>query len=111
MLEKLPLMALSVASCVVTYLVQASSRTVSEKLSGLARVQAVVFGYVHYLAMLAWPFNLTMRYARDQQVHLAATILCGVALTGVSAGVLFLCHAQVTRACRLVLVFGDDCAR
>ncbi len=62
--EKLPLLALSAASCVVTYLAQAGSGTVAP-LRGVplaARISNACVSYAVYLAKTVWPSSLAVFY-------------------------------------------------
>ncbi len=92
--EKLPLFALSAASCATTYFVQRAAGAVTESISPMIRVQTVVLGYGRYLAMLFWPFGLAAPYPRDRHVYLTATLLCGLAVAAISAGVLIWCRTR-----------------
>jgi tetratricopeptide (TPR) repeat protein len=92
--EKLPLLALSVASCLVTYLVQRSAGAVTESVSALMRVQTVALAYVRYLTDLFWPFGLAIPYPRDVEFYTAATWLSCVLLAVVTAAVLVFCRKQ-----------------
>jgi protein O-mannosyl-transferase len=67
LLEKLPLLALSVASAVVTVAVQKSGGAVAslETFSFSARVANALLSYVRYLRMLFWPGNLMVEYDYD----------------------------------------------
>ena len=63
-LEKLPLFALSAASCVVTFVVQKRGGAVSsfEYVSTGLRLANGVAAYAHYLAKTLWPGDLTLLY-------------------------------------------------
>ena len=100
LLEKVPLVALSAASCVATYLVQRSAGAVVQTVAPEIRVQTVVLSYARYLAMLVWPFRLATPYTRDREIYETATVLCGLALAAITAAVLLLCR----RRWRYVLV-------
>ncbi len=93
-LEKLPLLALSVASCVATYLVQRSVGAVTETIAPMIRVQTILLAYGRYLAKLIWPFGLAAPYPRDRDVYAAATLLSGLALAAVSAAALICCRQR-----------------
>jgi tetratricopeptide (TPR) repeat protein len=63
--EKLPLLAISVASCVVTFVAQQRGGSVSdlETLSSGSRVANALVAYASYLAMTVWPLNLAPMYS------------------------------------------------
>ncbi len=86
-LEKLPFLALSAASCVITFRVQQSGGAVLD-VSNLpigGRVANALMSYVRYLGKLAWPENLAALYLRKApwpawQVVLAALVLAAVSV-------------------------------
>jgi protein O-mannosyl-transferase len=88
-LEKLPLMALSAASCVVTFLVQSSSGAISENVPLGTRCQTALEAYSGYLAKAIWPINLAAPYPLQAQISVGATIAEAAALTLITAGVMF----------------------
>ena len=77
LLEKLPLFLLSAASCVVTYLVQSASGVVSVREPWGMRLQTALTAYVGYLVKMAWPFDLAVRYPRQREPAVLATVACG----------------------------------
>jgi protein O-mannosyl-transferase len=93
-LEKLPLLALSAASCMATYLVQRSVGAVMETVSPIIRAQTIVLGYARYLAAFVWPFNLAVPYPRDREIYTLATVGCGLALAIVSIAALLCCRKR-----------------
>ena len=93
-MEKLPLAALSAASCAATYIVQRSTGAVTETIEPAIRLQTIVLGYVRYLAMLVWPFHLTMRYPRDYATDVPKTVICLAALVAVTAITLISCRGR-----------------
>jgi protein O-mannosyl-transferase len=86
LVEKLPLMVLAAASCVVTYSVQASAGAMSEVVTPIIRVQTAVLAYVRYLAMMIWPFGLSVTYPRDREPMVAAIAFCGLLLAAITWG-------------------------
>lgn len=64
LVEKLPLFALSVASCVVTVIVQREGGAVSslERVPLGLRLANAVAAYAHYLSKTIWPSDLTLLY-------------------------------------------------
>jgi tetratricopeptide (TPR) repeat protein len=93
-LEKLPLFALSGVSCTITYVVQRLAGAMEISVSLPMRVQTVVLGYGRYLAMLVWPFDLTVAYPRDLQFYAVAVLLMVAVLCAVSAAVLIFCRQR-----------------
>jgi tetratricopeptide (TPR) repeat protein len=61
-LEKIPFLALSVASCVITFLVQRKGGAVSTTISFGARAANAVVSYVHYVLDMFWPNHLSVLY-------------------------------------------------
>src|SRR5207253_8882577 len=62
--EKLPLLAVSVASSAVTYVAQAHGGAVAwqESLPLLVRIENALVSYVRYLVMTSWPAGLAVGY-------------------------------------------------
>jgi hypothetical protein len=60
--EKLPFLALSAASCVITFLVQRKGGAVSTTISFGARAANAVVSYVHYILDMFWPNRLSVLY-------------------------------------------------
>jgi tetratricopeptide (TPR) repeat protein len=62
--EKLPLLLLCLASCVVTFIAQKSGGSVAglTQLSLGARLQNAIVAYASYLGLAAWPWRLTVYY-------------------------------------------------
>jgi tetratricopeptide (TPR) repeat protein len=61
-IEKLPFLALSAASCVVTFLVQRKGGAVSTTILFGARAANAVVSYVHYIFDMFWPNHLSVLY-------------------------------------------------
>ena len=78
LLEKLPLLALSAASCVVTYWVQSGTGAVSDLEPWGMRVQTALTAYVGYLMKMVWPFGLATPYPRLREPAVLTTIGCGL---------------------------------
>ncbi len=90
LLEKLPLLALSAASCAITYWVQSSSRAVSDLEPWGMRLQTALTAYAGYLIKMVWPFGLAVAYPRVREPESPAAVACGLALTAVAAAVILL---------------------
>jgi tetratricopeptide (TPR) repeat protein len=82
LLEKVPFLLLSAASCVVTFQVQQSGGAVLDvnNLPVAARVANALMSYVRYLGKMAWPEHLAALYLRKApwpawEVGLAAMVL------------------------------------
>jgi tetratricopeptide (TPR) repeat protein len=80
LLEKLPLLALSVAVCVKTYLSQIGAMSLlGDKATFSARLSNALVGYVNYLGMTFWPRPLAVLYPfvddRPPWQPLAAAVL------------------------------------
>jgi protein O-mannosyl-transferase len=87
--EKLPLVVLSVASCVVTMIVQSlgnavvplQSHSIGARAGEIsARFAAVAQDYCAYLWKLALPMNLAPIYPRPKTVDYIPAALCGIGL-------------------------------
>src|SRR5262249_7473675 len=86
-LEKFPFLALSAASCVVTYLAQKKAGAVVETIPFLDRLQTALVSVADYLAKFFRPFNLAIAYPRPAHqpiVAVAAATLLLLVITGVA---------------------------
>ena len=88
-MEKLPLIALSAASCVATYLVQSSHGAVTDVVPWDMRVQTTLTAYVAYLIKMVWPFGLAVPYPRSREPAALAAVACGLALVVITLAVLY----------------------
>jgi tetratricopeptide (TPR) repeat protein len=86
MVEKLPLLALSAASCVVTVFAQSGAIQSTDVVSLPLRVGNALVACMIYLGQMVWPAGLALLYPYPQQglpaweVALAATLLAAVSL-------------------------------
>ena len=88
LLEKLPLVALSAASSVVTLYAQKMSMATREALPLLQRVGNAIYSYVMYLWKTVWPVHLAAFYPHEGDRLAAWRIgLCLIVLVVVSAAV------------------------
>jgi tetratricopeptide (TPR) repeat protein len=60
--EKIPFLILAAASCLVTFIVQAQSRSVKFFLPLSLRLENAIVSYVSYLEKTVWPFGLSIFY-------------------------------------------------
>ena len=85
LLEKAPFFALSLASCIVTFLVQRKGGAVSTSISLGARLANAVVAYVRYLGDCFWPRRLSVLYPHPGhwpawEVAAAATVLLTISV-------------------------------
>ena len=91
LLEKLPLLGLAVASCVVTIFAQHEAIQSSEKFSLPLRVGNAAISYVAYLGQMFWPSGLAVLYPfAPGDVGVSKVVLSLVLLAGISGGVFVL---------------------
>lgn len=82
--EKIPLFALSIVSCVVTFLLQEHSTGSIAQLPFTWRIENAVVSYVTYIWQMLWPANLAVFYPHPEnqlaiwQVCLAAAFLIAI---------------------------------
>ncbi len=90
LLEKLPLIALSIGASVVTYLVQRRGGAVLsiEQIPLASRIANAVISYVVYLVKFIWPTNLAVFYPHPIQLPAWQIIAASLALAGITALVL-----------------------
>ncbi len=83
--EKVPLLGLSAASCVITYIAQKTGDTVQtiEVFSFSARIANSLFSYAEYLLKTVWPINLAVIYPHPASYG-AGIPLWGVAGAGIA---------------------------
>ncbi|MGP8200264.1 MAG: tetratricopeptide repeat protein [Limisphaerales bacterium] len=85
-LEKLPLLALSAASCVITFLAQTGAILSTEKLPLPLRFGNALVTSMGYLGQMVWPAGLALLYPYPQkgqpgwEVALAGTLLAGLSV-------------------------------
>src|SRR6267142_6183352 len=88
-LEKIPFLALSVASCVITFLVQRKGGAVSTTISFGARAANAVVSYVHYVLDMFWPNHLSVLYPHPGTWPILQVVASAIFLIVVTAAVLF----------------------
>lgn len=82
LLEKVPLLLLAAAVCVVTFLVQASARQTTELLPLATRVGNAAVSYATYLSQSFWPVNLAVFYPYPTEGVAAMRILPALLVLG-----------------------------
>ena len=93
-LEKLPFLALSLASCVVTFLAQKKGGAVSAVLPLDARLGNAIISYVRYLAKTLWPAKLSVLYIHPGHWPLFEVIAAAGFLALSSAAVVLLARRR-----------------
>jgi Tfp pilus assembly protein PilF len=89
LVEKIPLIALSAVSSLVTFLAQRGALGWTEQLPILARISNALLSYVVYLRQMFWPANLAVFYLHPEnrvassEIILAATVLIGITITAI----------------------------
>jgi tetratricopeptide (TPR) repeat protein len=82
LVEKIPFLALSAASCVITYLAQASGGAIQagEEYPLAARLANVPLNYMAYLRRTVWPANLAVIYPYPREAPPAWHVVTATAL-------------------------------
>jgi tetratricopeptide (TPR) repeat protein len=90
--EKLPLLALTVALSVLTYRAQAEQGAVmgSGASPPAVRLANVAIGYLTYLAKTAWPSGLAVYYPYPKELRLPAASVAAALLVALTAGAVVL---------------------
>lgn len=85
--EKVPLLGLSIASSVITFIVQDVSGAVAttEKVPLAGRLANATWAYVAYLVTTVWPRGLTFFYPYDPKLPLATVAGAAAALVALTA--------------------------
>jgi tetratricopeptide (TPR) repeat protein len=88
-LEKLPLLAMSAASSVVTFKAQQAGGAIAgvDTLPVAQRLANAIDAYVGYLTKAFWPADLAVLYPLPNQISVAKTALAALALVGITTGV------------------------
>ena len=85
-LEKIPLIALSAASSIITFLVQKGAVGQTEELPILERINNAVVSYVLYIWQMLWPVNLAVFYPHpENRIPLWEIVSCLVLLVCATA--------------------------
>jgi protein O-mannosyl-transferase len=93
--EKLPLVALSVVSSVVTFAAQRGAVGWTEQLPVLARINNAVVTYAAYMWQMLWPVKLAVFYPHpESRLPLWEIILCLLLLIGITAAAVVLRKAR-----------------
>jgi hypothetical protein len=88
-LEKLPLLALSLASCLVTLFAQRDALIPVARISLPLRVGNAVISYRDYLSQMFWPADLAIFYPWEAaRISVASILFSAILLLGISAFVL-----------------------
>jgi protein O-mannosyl-transferase len=86
LVEKIPLIALSAVSSVVTFLAQRGAIGWTEQLPMLPRVNNALVSYVIYVRQMFWPANLAVFYPHPEnrlspwEISLALAVLIGITM-------------------------------
>ena len=100
-LEKLPLLMLSVLSCVVTYIVQQGAMVSIEHVSFGPRIANALLAYVHYLGKMVWPLNLALPYPFKFSPDAGHILLSIALLVSITSAAIW-----AWRSCRPYLTVG-----
>jgi tetratricopeptide (TPR) repeat protein len=85
-LEKSPLFALSLASCLITVFAQKHALQAVTRISLPSRVGNAVVAYKDYLLQMLWPSNLAIFYPWEAaRITIASILLSAILLLGISA--------------------------
>ena len=85
LVEKLPLLALSLSSSVVTYRAQVSQERLTNMVPLSVRTLNALLSLVRYLKKTAFPVNLSAHYPYPLPIRLVEALLCAVALVACTA--------------------------
>jgi protein O-mannosyl-transferase len=96
LLEKIPLLALSVLSSIATFVAQKSGGAVMalEVLPLSNRIENALLSYVAYLGKLIWPVNLFMYYPHPPSLPVWQIAACAALLLAITAGAVLALRAR-----------------
>jgi tetratricopeptide (TPR) repeat protein len=88
--EKLPFLALAALSCALTYWAQHGGGAVAslDTVPLAMRIANALLSYVGYIGKTLWPVRLAVFYPMPARFAVAAVLLAGVGLAGITAAVL-----------------------
>jgi tetratricopeptide (TPR) repeat protein len=88
---KIPLMALSVVSSVITFLIQKGAVGRTEELPILERINNAIVSYVLYIWQMLWPMNLAVFYPHpENRLPLWEIVLCLLFLLSITVAAIAL---------------------
>ena len=84
--EKIPFFALSLASCIVTYIAQNKGGAVAnvQFVPFLFRIVNALLSYVRYISNMIWPHNLAIIYPMPPTLTIVQGLTAGFVLVGIS---------------------------
>lgn len=83
-LDKIPLLILTAADCVVTFLLQKQYGAVETTLPFFARAANALMAYPHYFVKFFWPTNMAVLYPRNDHWTAMQLILAGALILEIS---------------------------
>ena len=111
-IEKLPLLALAAAACVVTVLAQKEAIQTMASARMSLRLENAMLAAMIYLGHMVWPAGLAVLYPFPHHGLPGWKVgLAGAALAGISAAAIWRRRNAALAAGGMVLVFGDASAR
>ncbi|HVV70399.1 MAG TPA: tetratricopeptide repeat protein, partial [Verrucomicrobiae bacterium] len=93
-LEKIPFFALSIGSCVVTYVVQRRGGAVSTSLTVGQRIANALVSYARYIGKTVWPQNLSVLYPHPGDWSVGPLVLAAAVLLAISVLVVVRARAR-----------------
>ena len=94
LLEKVPFFLLSVASCVITFLVQRKGGAVSTALTLDERIANALVSYARYIGKMFWPKNLSILYPHPGHWLAWQVMVSAGLLLAVSAAVILMARRR-----------------
>ncbi len=82
---KLPLFALSAASCIITLVAQWGVIGSGDRLPLGLRLSNALVSYIVYLRKMVWPLDLSIQYPYDRDLSPLLAGLCALVLVGITA--------------------------
>jgi tetratricopeptide (TPR) repeat protein len=104
--EKLPLLAISVASCVATLHAQSRGISSTETIPLLPRLANAVVAYARYLGKAGWPADLAMHYPHPYMPEIGGEALEAWQIAGAAALLLALSVLAIAAVRRRYLLVG-----
>ena len=93
LMEKVPMAALAMASCIVTFIVQHKAGAVASRgiMPVVLRMANIPISYMHYILKLIWPTGLAVLYPHPETMLFSAeAIVCFILLLLITALLIYL---------------------
>jgi protein O-mannosyl-transferase len=89
-IEKLPLLGLSILDCIMTVIGQQLAQAMVGAYSRQQRIENSIISYAVYLRKAIWPSDLAVFYQFPSEIPISRVVLCATILLAITAGCIIL---------------------